>query len=387
MCGDRRIGFAQRLAALPVGDEVVDQRLQCGTVDRPREVEVRFPNEIDAPRRASAGCANRGDLRNRHPPLARDLAEASNGLLDTGHLTGPIRRSDRLDQALRIAGLFAPIALEDGARILVAAERLEQPQQAKKRIPAGGIGAQRLAVFGHRAVVVAELHGGFGDEFARGAVVGPEFETRLECVDRLAGLSASQQQATAQEVRNHRIAFEFGNDLLGLVVVARSNQQIDVLGEHQRRTLPHQRHPLRHGVRGLCELVALFVVLRESVPGLVIVHAVFGRSEQQPLGLLGLPGVTEPIGEGVDENQVSGLGFDGATQDLGYASRFAHLAEEFDSGEYDHLLRRKLLQAIVPKPLGGFGVSLLLHEGCSAPADPRFPIEPTLQILDGSADL
>ena len=383
---ERRLGRLQSLARLSLGDEILDQRTERGAVDRPRQVELCHADRLDARRRTGPARLDGGDLGRQHPPLAGEFAESPEGPVQDLPLTGAVRDSDRQHQALRVAGPRQLIARQDRDRLLAAAEGLEQAQQTEHRFPVSPVGADRLDVLRQRSVVVAQLLGSLCHKQARDAVARPQAQACLQRFEGLCGLSAGQEQAAAQQIHDQRVILEDADGLVRLVVVAGTDQQIHVGSQQRGGYLNHRRQALLHGVPRLCQLVALFVVVRQAEPGLTVVHAVPRGAEQQSLGLCALSGDSQPVRQGLDEGQVGSLRLVGPAQDLGGALWLSALGEELDRAEYDDLFGRELLQAIVPQRLGCVGVSLLLREGRGGSAGPRLPVEFDLRALYRRAD-
>jgi hypothetical protein len=379
-CG---LGRLQRFPRPIGGDEVLHQGIERGTVARTGQVEAGGADHLGSVAGSAARRSDGGDLGQCHTPETRHRVETVGRPLQNLLRPAALGEADDLHQHLRVAGILALVALQRRHRLPIEAEGFEQPQQTEHRVPVRQVVADRLAVFLHGPLEVAELLGRGSRQPARTTVVRPQAQPLVECLERLGGLAARQQQAPPQQVLHDRRGFELGNQLLRLVVIAAADQQIDVGGHQRGRRLVHQLHARGQRISGLGRLATPVVVLRQREPGLGIVAAVAeGGPAEQLLGFVGLPRCCQVVRESFDVGQMGRLRLVGAAQDLQHARVVRSLGEELDRLGHHELLARKPRQAILPGRLGRLGLALLLREGGPARTESRVPRALGGQVLD-----
>ena len=205
----------------------------------------------------------------------------------------------------------------------------------------------------------------------------------FERLQGLGGFAPRQEQATLEELADRRWRREPADPLLCFIEISGADQQVDVGCDERIRRFLHARKPLTEGVAGLARFVALLVVLRQRQPGLVIVHAIAGRREQELFRLFAAPRRHQLGDQGLDEDEPSGLLFVGTPQDLSRTRVIRTLREEVDRREHHHLVRGEAFQTLLPALLRRRYLALLLGEGRGRRADALGPAAIARQILAG----
>src|SRR5690606_36705709 len=213
------------------------------------------------------------DRGRRERRLEREAGLAQRGDAAAGGVVEAQGRL-RLDRDAMRLGAGAAAPPEEQARglerLAMRAARGLERRERERGVGGARVGAHRLAQFGDRARLVAELAGGEAREVARARVVGPAPQARVEGLERAARVAARERDAAAQQLAERRL-LEAGEQGLGLVEPAEVAEQVAAQEEQRLVAMrPRALGLLDRGERGLGPLRAALRVRARAparVPG------------------------------------------------------------------------------------------------------------------------